>query len=131
MFVAAGISAATISSASPIQFVEHPDAIIVMLNTTANATMQLSSAPAMRGRVMAIFLAIALGGTPIGAPFVGWVADTFGPRWSLGVGAASGILAALVCVNYLVKHRRLRVWIEGARLRFSIERGESNTQRSP
>jgi MFS family permease len=100
-------------------------------NTTANATMQLSSAPAMRGRVMAIFLAIALGGTPIGAPFVGWVADTFGPRWSLGVGAASGILAALVCVNYLVKHRRLRVWIEGARLRFSIERGESNTQRSP
>ena len=40
----------------------------------------------MRGRVIAILLAIALGGTPVGAPIVGWVADTFGPRWALGVG---------------------------------------------
>ena len=56
--------------------------------TTANSAVQLSTEPAMRGRVMAIFLAIALGGTPIGAPIVGWVADTFGPRWALGVGAA-------------------------------------------
>ncbi len=38
---------------------------------------------------MAIFLAIALGGTPLGAPIVGWVADRFGPRWALGVGAVS------------------------------------------
>ena len=45
----------------------------------------------MRGRVMAMRLAIALGGTPIGAPIVGWVADRFGPRWALGVGAAAGL----------------------------------------
>ena len=43
---------------------------------------------------MAIFLAIALGGTPLGAPVVGWVADRFGPRWALGVAAASGFAAA-------------------------------------
>ena len=56
----------------------------------------------MRGRVMAIRLAIALGGTPIGAPIVGWVADEFGPRWALGIGAASGFAAAIVALLYLV-----------------------------
>ncbi len=75
--------------------------------TTANASVQLSTEPAMRGRVMAIFLAIALGGTPLGAPLVGWVADTFGPRWALGVGAASGLAAAVVGIRYLAKRRRL------------------------
>jgi MFS family permease len=69
--------------------------------TTANSALQLSTEPAMRGRVMAIFLAIALGGTPIGAPIVGWVADAFGPRWALGVGAAAGLAAAMVGVRYL------------------------------
>ena len=64
--------------------------------TTVIATVQLATDPMMRGRVMAIALAIALGGTPIGAPIVGWVADTFGPRWALGVGALAGFAAALV-----------------------------------
>jgi MFS family permease len=50
----------------------------------------------MRGRVMALRLAVLLGSTPIGAPIVGWVADTAGPRWALGVAAVSGIAAALV-----------------------------------
>jgi MFS family permease len=48
----------------------------------------------MRGRVMALRLAVVLGGTPIGAPIVGWVADTAGPRWALAVGAAAGLAAA-------------------------------------
>jgi MFS family permease len=73
--------------------------------TTANSTLQLSTEHAMRGRVMAIFLAIALGGTPIGAPIVGFIADRFGPRWALGVGAAAGIAAALVGILYLAKYR--------------------------
>ncbi|HTE61386.1 MAG TPA: MFS transporter, partial [Solirubrobacteraceae bacterium] len=57
--------------------------------TTANAYVQTTTAPAMRGRVMAIYLAIFMGGTPVGAPLIGWVADTLGPRWALGIGAAS------------------------------------------
>ncbi|MDF2692670.1 MAG: transporter [Labilithrix sp.] len=73
--------------------------------TTANSTVQLSTEPAMRGRVLAILLAITLGGTPIGAPIVGWVADVFGPRWALAVGAAAGIAAAIVGIAYLVKYR--------------------------
>jgi MFS family permease len=66
------------------------------LTNTSNSLMQLSTEPAMRGRVMALRVGIALGGTPIGAPIIGWVADHCGPRWSLGVGAASGFAAAIV-----------------------------------
>jgi len=75
-------------------------------NNTTNSLMQLSTEPAMRGRVMALRVSVALGGTPIGAPIVGWVANNFGPRWALGVGAASGFIAALVAIFVLVRARR-------------------------
>ena len=88
--------------------------------TSTNSLVQLSTAPAMRGRVIAIQFAIALGGTPIGAPLVGWVADTLGPRWSLGLGALSGLAAVAVGLRYLVRYRQLRMFVEGGRLRFSV-----------
>ena len=72
-------------------------AALAFTNTT-NSLMQLSTEPAMRGRVMALRLGIALGGTPIGAPIVGWVAEHLGPRWALGLGATSGFGAAVVAV---------------------------------
>ena len=81
-------------------------AALTFTNAT-NALMQLSTEPAMRGRVMAIRLGIALGGTPIGAPIVGWIADDFGPRWALGVGAASGFAAAIVAIYALVRRLHL------------------------
>jgi MFS family permease len=84
----------------------------------------------MRGRVMAILLAIALGSTPIGAPLVGWVADRFGPRLALLVGAAAGFIAALVGIFYLVKHRNLSVRLDAGRLRFSVDDVEPATARS-
>jgi MFS family permease len=79
-------------------------AALTFTNAT-NSFMQLATEPAMRGRVMAIRLAIALGCTPIGAPIVGWVANHFGPRWALGVGAASGFAAAVVGLQHLMKIR--------------------------
>jgi MFS family permease len=90
-------------------------------NTTANSTVQLWTEPAMRGRVMAIYMAIAMGCTPLGAPLVGWVADRFGARWSLAVGAASGFLAALVGIAYLVRHRGLRFERAAGSLRWKIQ----------
>ena len=68
----------------------------LMFTNLTNSLMQLTTEPAMRGRIMALRVAIALGGTPIGAPIVGWVADRCGPSWALDVGAASGFAAALV-----------------------------------
>ena len=84
--------------------------------TSTNSLVQLSTAPAMRGRVLAILLAIALGGTPVGAPIVGWVADRFGPRWALAVGAASGLSAAIVGIVYLMQRGHVRVRLAGGRL---------------
>src|SRR6201996_3968137 len=73
-------------------------AALTVMNTS-NALMQLETEPAMRGRVMALRLGVALGGTPIGAPIVGWVADHLGPLWALGVGATAGFAAALVAIG--------------------------------
>jgi MFS family permease len=70
-----------------------------------NSIMQLSTEPAMRGRVMALRVGIALGGTPIGAPIVGWVANHFGPRWALGAGAGAGFTAALVAAYVLARRK--------------------------
>ena len=73
-------------------------------SNTTNSLMQLTTEPAMRGRVIALRVGVALGGTPIGAPIVGWVADHLGPRWALGAGAVSGILAVGVAL-YTVKRQ--------------------------
>ncbi len=74
---------------------------------TSNSMMQLTTEPAMRGRVMALRMTVVLGGTPIGAPIVGWVANHYGPRWGLGIGAASGFAAALVGAYALIHWRKL------------------------
>ena len=68
-----------------------------------NSMMQLSTKPTMRGRVMAIRVGVGLGGAAIGAPIVGWVANHFSPRWSLGIGAVSAFLAALVAALMMEK----------------------------
>ncbi|WP_289032720.1 MFS transporter [uncultured Arsenicicoccus sp.] len=70
--------------------------------TTANASVQLSVDPEMRGRVMALYMAIFMGGTPLGAPFIGWVGDTFGARWTIGVGAVATGIACLAAVAYIM-----------------------------
>jgi MFS family permease len=62
--------------------------------TAANATLQLSTAPSMRGRVMALYMIVFLGATPIGSPLVGWVGEYFGPRWSIGVGSITALVVA-------------------------------------
>jgi MFS family permease len=77
-------------------------ASVIFTNGT-NSIMQLSTEPAMRGRVMALRVGIALGGTPVGAPIVGWVANHYGPRWALSLGAGAGFTAALVAAYVLTR----------------------------
>jgi MFS family permease len=77
---------------------------MTMLNS-ANATMQLAVDPAMRGRVMALYMAVLMGGTPIGSPLIGALAETFGARWSLVVGGAVSVAAALVAGAVLARQR--------------------------
>lgn len=60
---------------------------------TMNTTLQLNSSDAMRGRVMALYFVLFLGTTPIGAPIIGWVAETITPRAALAVGGIATLLS--------------------------------------
>ncbi|GGG42081.1 MFS transporter [Kocuria dechangensis] len=64
--------------------------------TTANAYVQSTTSPVMRGRVMSLYMAIFMGGTPVGAPVVGWITDALGARWGMGVAVAAGLAGAVV-----------------------------------
>ncbi|MGO3885089.1 MAG: MFS transporter [Mycetocola sp.] len=81
----------------------------VTLMTTANGLVQTTTDPAVRGRVMALYMAILMGGTPIGAPIVGAVANAFGPRWSLVVGGVAGLVAAGIAVAWVLLSSRMSV----------------------
>ena len=77
--------------------------------TAANSTMQLGVAPVMRGRVMALYMAVFFGGTPIGAPLVGAVAEAFGARWSLILGGVVSAAAAAIAAAVLARTSGLRL----------------------
>jgi MFS family permease len=64
--------------------------------TAANASMQMSVAPEFRGRVMAWYMAVFMGGTPLGAPLIGWIGSAYGARWTLVVGGAVSAVAGVV-----------------------------------
>lgn len=66
--------------------------------TSANAYLQLSVPPGIRGRVMSLYLMVAMGGTPLGAPIIGWLGDAFGARATVLVGAIGTGVAVLVAV---------------------------------
>lgn len=71
---------------------------ITMLNS-ANATMQLSAAPEMRGRVMALYMTIVMGGTPLGSPVIGLVGEHFGARWTLVAGGLFTLAGVALAVG--------------------------------
>lgn len=77
--------------------------------TAANATIQLGTSPALRGRVMALYMMVFLGSKPIGGPFVGWVAEVLGPRWSVGVGSVAALLVAGGAALWARKHWHVEV----------------------
>lgn len=67
--------------------------------TTANALIQMSTAPAMRGRVASLYLMVFLGSVPLGAPVIGWLGEAFGARWALvasGVGVGVGVTLSAI-----------------------------------
>lgn len=83
--------------------------------TTANAMVQLRVEPHMRGRVMALYMAIFMGGTPFGAPLIGWVGDTWGARWTIGIGSIAVGLSVVAVSIWLARHENVRVSFETRR----------------
>jgi MFS family permease len=66
--------------------------------TAANTTIQLTVTPELRGRVMALYMMIFMGGTPLGAPIVGWIGEVLGARWTLILGGGITVLGTLLAV---------------------------------
>lgn len=81
------------------------------VNVVANSSVQMATDPEMRGRVMALFMMVFTGGTPVGAPLVGWITDTYGARLGMAAGGLVSLAAALGVAVVLsrVGNLRLRV----------------------
>jgi MFS family permease len=84
-------------------------AAVLTMTTAANASLQARTSPRMRGRVMALYILVFLGGTPFGAPMIGWMANTFGPRSSLLIGGTVSALGAVAATVVLARARSLRL----------------------
>jgi MFS family permease len=93
---------------------------VVTMLTTANGYVQTTTPPELRGRVLALYMAILMGGTPVGAPIVGWVASQFGPRVAILVGAVAALVAFGIGALWLVSSGRLRRHAEN-RFRLTID----------
>ena len=79
------------------------------LITAANSFVQLAADPHMRGRVMALYMAVFMGGTPVGAPTLGWVAENFGARWTLIGGGALTVIGTIVAAVTFGRRQRVVV----------------------
>jgi MFS family permease len=78
---------------------------VITFTTTANSTTQLAAAADMRGRVMGLYLLVFLGGTPLGSPMAGWIAEQFGPRMSMVCGGLISVAAAAAAAIMLARRR--------------------------
>lgn len=113
--VAAAFSVAEIVSGLMPNFVWTAIALVptglamLSVSTAANANVQLGVAPTMRGRVMSLYLVCFMGGTPFGAPLVGWLAGTAGPRWGLIGGGLICLLSVAGLATALARHRGLHM----------------------
>jgi MFS family permease len=89
----------------------------ITVNTTANSSVQLATAPAMRGRVMSLFMMVFVGGTPLGGPVVGWITDTYGARLSFLLCGAISAASGLVIASILIR-------VGGMRLQVGLRKGQ-------
>ena len=86
-------------------------------NISSNTSVQMAADPAMRGRVMSLYMMVFVGGTPIGGPLLGWVTDTFGARIGFAAGGVVSLVAAAVVGLVLAR-------VVGVRLKMACHRGE-------
>lgn len=88
----------------------------LLFATGAESIVQLSSNRAIRGRVMAVYSMVVLGGQAIGGPIMGWAAEAFGVREAMVIAGAVPAAAAIVIAVLLARSGRLS-------LQFRLRRG--------
>jgi MFS family permease len=84
-------------------------AAALVFSVANNSFVQLGVDPQMRGRVMALYFMCFMGGTPVGAPVIGWIAEHLGAPWGLILGGAVCVVAGLAAAAVLARGRRVRV----------------------
>ncbi|RZE99605.1 MFS transporter [Streptomyces sp. SCA2-2] len=94
------------------------------VNVTANSYVQMATEPQMRGRVMALFMMVFTGGTPLGAPLLGWITDEYGARTGFAVGGAISLLAALAVGLILAR-------VGGLKVKLDLRRGHKHIRFVP
>lgn len=84
------------------------------MTTAANAAVQSTSAPGLRGRAVAAFLMVMMGGAPVGAPALGWLADATSPRVAVAAGGAFTLVVMVVATAALhrAQHRPRGTFVE-------------------
>ena len=97
---------------------------MITVNNSTNTSMQLATDPQMRGRVIALYVTVQQGTTPIGAPIVGWLGTEFGARWSVLTGAFAGLIAGGIAWAMLARR-------PGLNRRFSQELAASAAAMKP
>lgn len=127
LIVAAGLfgAASIVSSAMPTYGTYAAVLVVVGFSTvtmltTANGYVQTTTDPALRGRVLALYMAVVMGSTPIGAPIAGWITDAAGPRAAIIFGGVAGLVAAGVGLTWIIASGRLRRET-GARFRLTLD----------
>ncbi len=118
--IAAFVSAAMPTYLSYAVTLTFTGFMIVTLLTTANGYVQITTDPALRGRVLALYMAVIMGSTPVGAPIAGWVADAFGPRAAIMLGGTAGFIACAIGATWVLTSGRLRRE-ESSRFRLTLD----------
>jgi MFS family permease len=104
--------------------------------TAANSYIQVTVPQHIRGRVMSLYIMVLMGGTPLGAPVIGWIAQVLGPRWSLWVGGGITIVATIVITLVMARRNgftlRPRIWpIPRVEVRSARIVGADSSERVP
>ena len=94
-------------------------AMLTMI-TAANAAIQVSTAPHMRGRVMSVYMMVFLGSTPVGSPVIGWIGDQWGARWSIAFGGVLCIVVSIVAAIWAKRTWNVRIQARLSRHPFTM-----------
>jgi MFS family permease len=81
----------------------------LVFSVAANSFVQLGVDPQVRGRVMALYFTCFMGGTPVGAPVIGWVSERFGAPWGFVIGGVIAVAAGAGAAAWLARGRRVRL----------------------
>ncbi len=93
---------------------------MIFFAQAANQRVQMGTEASIRGRVMALYVLVFMGTTPVGAPVVGWVGEAFGPRTAIWTGGLLTLIAAIVVFALEQRRQGVRVRLDRDSRRLTV-----------